>query len=198
MLDPAQSIILHGLSVSPFGNFIRPNTPPLPIARRPFAENVVFGEDVVAHRHYLGARVQCKYCKARLWIQERVSSTRSNLKFSVCCSQGRVIVPRIVPDLDGLILRLLTGSSPESVHFRSNIRKYNTCHSFASVGAKVDPDLASGKDGVYSYRMQGQMVHLLGSLLASPECESGFAQLYIHDPQEQAVKRNNFCKNQLR
>ena len=66
-------------------------------------------------------------------------------KFSVCCSQGRVIVPKIVPDPDGLILRLLTGSSPESVHFRLNIRTYNTSHSFASVGAKVDPDLASRK-----------------------------------------------------
>ncbi|KAK3841188.1 MAG: hypothetical protein J3R72DRAFT_491642 [Linnemannia gamsii] len=65
-------IILHGLSVSPTGDLIRPDTPPLPIAKRLFAENMVFGEDVLliviisvrgcsanTARHGSGSRREC-------------------------------------------------------------------------------------------------------------------------------------------
>jgi hypothetical protein len=191
-------IILYGATISPEGELIRPVSAPTPIAKRPFNQNLVFGEDIINHRHYLGPMVQCQYCKAKLWVQERVSSSsRLNPKFSVCCAQGRVIVPKIQPDPDGLILRLLTGSSRESLQFRTNIRKYNTCTSFASMGANVDPAMANGKDGVYSFRIQGQVSHLLGSLLPDPDSTPGFSQLYIFDPQEQATRRNKFYNNQL-
>ena len=130
------------------------------------------------------------------------SSSQHKPKFPLCCAQGRIVLPTIQPDPDGILLELLTSTSRECIEFKTKIRKYNSILSFASVGADVDPALANGKDGVYTYRVQGQVVHLLGSLLPTRSATgdistAGFAQLYYFDPEEQVTRRNAYYKNEL-
>ncbi|KAL0733578.1 hypothetical protein Bca4012_009788 [Brassica carinata] len=71
---------------------------------------------------------------------------------------------------------------------RDNIRVYNSMLAFTSIGAEVDKSLMSG-NGPYTYRIQGQIYHRLGSLLPlegkPPKC----GQLYIFDTQNEVQNR---------
>ncbi|KAG0306186.1 hypothetical protein BGZ99_001828, partial [Dissophora globulifera] len=70
----------------------------LPLARRLFIQESVSGVDVRNHRHYLGPMIQCKYCNAKVWMQERTSGApKRDPRFSICCSQGKVELPPIKP-----------------------------------------------------------------------------------------------------
>jgi hypothetical protein len=58
---------------------------------------------------------------------------------------------------------------------------------FTLLGAKVDESITKGT-GLYSFRIKGELYHKIGSLcLAKGQCPQ-FAQLYIHDTE-------NECKN---
>ena len=84
---------------------------------------------------------------------------------------------------------LLEGQTPEAKQFRNQIQKYNNAFTFTSVGSKIDQRLARG--GVYTYRLQGELHHRMGSLLPSEGETPKFAHMYIHDPQMQEECRLN-------
>lgn len=65
------------------------------------------------------------------------------------------------------------------------------------MGANIDQKMASKKDGVYTYRLNGGVVHLLGSLHPLADKEKKFAQIYFYEPMEQAEHRNQVFKNSL-
>jgi Tfp pilus assembly ATPase PilU len=46
-------------------------------------------------RHDCGSRsAVCSACRARMWLQERVSqSTMTNIRFTMCCNDGAVQLP---------------------------------------------------------------------------------------------------------
>ena len=69
----------------------------------------------------------------------------------------------------------------EDEHFRINIRKYNSVFSFTSLGVHVDEDLASARNGTYTFRIQGQLHHKIGSLIPNENEEAKFAQIYFYD-----------------
>ena len=77
-----------------------------------------------------------------------------------------------------------------ALQFRHNIRNYNNALAFSSLGVKRDMSVY-GPQGVYTFRIQGQLCHLIGSLLPSPGTPPAFSQIYIYysDPMEQAQYR---------
>ena len=77
-----------------------------------------------------------------------------------------------------------------AVQFRKNIRNYNNAFAFSSLGVKRDLSVY-GPQGIYTFRIQGQLCHLIGSLLPLPGKQPAFSQIYIYnsDPMEQAWYR---------
>ncbi|KAK3806100.1 MAG: hypothetical protein J3Q66DRAFT_267060, partial [Benniella sp.] len=127
--------------------------------------------------HRIGSMVQCNHCKAFVWIQESLKSSKaSNPLFSICCQHGEVNLPpiRTAPGL----LELIAGETNDSRTFRSKIRLYNSALSFTSMGVNVDRELANGREGVYTFRVCGTVVHKIGSLLPPENGKAKFAQIY--------------------
>ncbi|KAK9724272.1 hypothetical protein RND81_05G060200 [Saponaria officinalis] len=60
--------------------------------------------------------------------------------------------------------------------------------SFTSMGGKIDRSINQGR-GPYTFKMGGQNVHLIGSLLPMDENPPKFAQLYIYDTNEEVQNR---------
>jgi hypothetical protein len=67
-------------------------------------------------------------------------------------------------------------------HFRKNIRAYNNALSFTSLGIKLDLSL-NGRDGSRCFKIGGQLVHDLGTILPPTEGDFHFAQIYMMSPE---------------
>ena len=130
----------------------------LPKGRRPFN-----GKDERL-LHQMGRMdIRCAHCDVLHWIEERnTSSPRTRPNFTACCSCGKVSLPPLAQPPSPL-WDLLEGQTPEAKQFRNQIRKYNNAFAFTSVGAKIDQSMARG--GVYTFRLQGELHHHMGSLL---------------------------------
>ncbi|KAK9689053.1 hypothetical protein RND81_09G031800 [Saponaria officinalis] len=63
-------------------------------------------------------------------------------------------------------------------------------YSFTSMGGKIDHSINQGR-GTYTFRMGGQNVHLIGSLLPSNTSTPKFCQLYIYDTEDEIRNRKN-------
>lgn len=125
--------------------------------------------------------VACCHCNAFVWKQEQIS-TSSELSpvFTICFGNGQVSIPIIAAETT--LLELATGSSYKSQLFCKNICKYYATLSFTSMGANVNKDLASAKNGVYTYHVQGTVVHCISTLLPENKADVKFAQIYYLDP----------------
>lgn len=109
-------------------------------------------------------------------------STVANPKFGRCCRSGNVLIPYLgAPPAE--LRNLLTGDDEHSRHFREHIRQYNNAFAFTSLGVKVDESVVRGP-GPYSFKIQGELSHLQGTLLPADDAEPAFAQVYIHDEVE--------------
>ncbi len=64
---------------------------------------------------------------------------------------------------------------------------YNSVLAFISLSAKVD-ELVTGGPGLYSFRIQGELYHKIGSLCPAEGQRPQFAQLYIHDTKCKNIK----------
>ena len=57
----------------------------------------------------------CSYCDAKFWESEKLlASTKSCLKFSLCCGQSKVVLPPLATPTD-LLLHLLTATDSKYV-----------------------------------------------------------------------------------
>ena len=84
---------------------------------------------------------RCDHCNAKMFSGERVADL-----FSLCCSNGKVVLPpehklKAVPIE---IKTLLTSNSREATNLRGNIRNYNSALAFASVTAQIDNTVSGG------------------------------------------------------
>ena len=77
-----------------------------------------------------------------------------------------------------IIICILIGTVGNS--FRRNIRNYNNALAFSSLGVQIDQSVA-GQSGIYTFRIQGELVHRIGSLLPQFGELPRFAQIHIHD-----------------
>ncbi|GFT05679.1 ATP-dependent DNA helicase [Trichonephila clavipes] len=113
----------------------------------------------------LGPRLPCSWCHALKWKDETQG---------MCCSEGKVQLPTLEPYPKPLH-SLLTHQDPLSEHFLSTIRKYNGCFQMTSFGAKEI------KEGNFmpTFKVQGQVYHRIGSLMARANQKPSFLQIYF-------------------
>src|SRR5579859_8244742 len=72
-------------------------------------------------------------------------------------------------------LIIIVGSS-----FRMLIRNYNNALAFSSLGVTIDHSVV-GQSGIYTFKVQGELVHRIRSLLPHPGEVPRFAQKHILD-----------------
>ncbi|KAL0369053.1 UNVERIFIED_CONTAM: hypothetical protein Scaly_1124200 [Sesamum calycinum] len=109
----------------------------------------------------------CTYCGAVKFEYESPT---------FCCDNGKVKLVHVeVPDK---LYELFTSKSKEAMAFRKNIRLFNCIFSFTSLGVKLAKELASSRQGVYTFRAQGMVYHDLPGLLPDEKGPNPF-QLYL-------------------
>ena len=140
--------------------------------------------------HNLGPpSTKCPECGAYMWLQERSKKANkvANPTFSTCCQDGKVRLPQFKhapPPLD----RLLNFNDPTTSKFRDQIRIYNGMFCFTSFGAKIDHSINQGR-GTYTFRINGQNYHKMGSLLPQHGVQPKFSQLYFFDTGNETTNR---------
>ncbi|CAH2098232.1 unnamed protein product [Euphydryas editha] len=120
----------------------------------------------------------CNFCDALKWKKEANG---------MCCSSGKVVVQNF-QDPPNIIKTLINGNHPQSKHFLNNIRSYNSAFQMTSFGAKQITE-APFKP---TFKVQGQVYHLIGSLL--PDNEHRFLQIYFisNYTEQQNIRNRNF------
>jgi hypothetical protein len=84
---------------------------------------------------------------------------------------------------------LLTNKERSAVKFRDEIHMYNLVLPFTLLDAKVDESLIRGTRP-YSFRIQGEFYKKIGSLCPTKGQRPQFAQLYIHDTENEPQNRH--------
>ncbi|KAE8257116.1 hypothetical protein A4X13_0g2570 [Tilletia indica] len=118
----------------------------------------------------------CSHCHAFHFNAERTSSVSAN-RFGRCCKNGHTRLPNIFQVPDGM-QNLYQGTGEISTRFRRHIREYNNAFAFLSTGGHRDMSVA-GQMGVYTFKIQGQLYHRLGSLRPAQNDRPQFAQIYF-------------------
>lgn len=119
--------------------------------------------------------VECPYCGALRY--------RSEPK-GMCCSSGKVQL-ELPPDLPEALHNLIMYDK----EFKCDIRKYNQAFAFTSLRANVDERLASQCDGVYTFRINGQLYHHIGPLVPEEGESPKFSQIYFYEKDYQLCRR---------
>ncbi|KAF7813324.1 uncharacterized protein G2W53_034300 [Senna tora] len=121
--------------------------------------------------------------------EECVSKSKKSIRprFSMCCMQGKVVLPPVKRP-PKLLDDLFSMKDPRSANFMKEIRNYNNMFAFTFMGGKIDHTVNNGK-GPYVFRLHGQNMHLLGSLLPCPGERPKFSQLYIYDTDNEVSNR---------
>ncbi|ESO07130.1 hypothetical protein HELRODRAFT_170432 [Helobdella robusta] len=70
---------------------------------------------------------------------------------------------------------LVSGIGNDSKHFLANIQKYNSCFQMTSFGATH----IIQNNFMPTFKIQGQICHLLGTLLSVPDADNRFLQIYF-------------------
>lgn len=83
-------------------------------------------------------------------------------------------------------------TSAEAKTFRTYIRTYNNHFAFTSLGVKADANLSKRNNGVYTFRVQGQVYHFLNDLLSESNNAKNL-QLYFHDTEHELQNRLACC-----
>ncbi|KAF7808055.1 uncharacterized protein G2W53_040216 [Senna tora] len=132
---------------------------------------------------------ECEHCGAIFLYEQRVNKSRNcrKPKFSLCCLNGKVELPKMRNPPETLE-KLLLNNDARSKHIKKRIRTYNNMFAFTSMGGKVDNSTNDGK-GPYVYRLHGQNMHLMGGLLPDDGENPQFSQLYIYDTDNELLNR---------
>ena len=117
--------------------------------------------------------VQCQNCGALKFSKETEG---------FCCSKGNVKLD-VFPQPQPFLQRLYEGTDSDSKHFLSNIQKYNCAFQMTSFGCH-EINMAGFSP---SFRIQGQVYHLIGSMVPTAGESPKFAQIYFIDNRESEV-----------
>ncbi|XP_038722074.1 uncharacterized protein LOC120014228 [Tripterygium wilfordii] len=131
----------------------------------------------------------CEFCGAIFWYAERVKSNSLHRPvYNVCCRGGKINLP-LLRSIPSLLHELLNcNGSTRSKLFQKNIRIYNSMFQLTSLGGKIDSSI-NNSPGPYVFRLGGQNYHRIGSLLPINGETPKFAQLYIHDTDNEVFNR---------
>ena len=73
--------------------------------------------------------------------------------------------------------------------FRKAIQKFNFLFAFTSTVMNYDRNLASNRNGVFTFRLKGKVFHSMGPLRADDLRKTMNTQVYFLDPDEQTSSR---------
>lgn len=132
----------------------------------------------------------CQNCDSIMWYEERADkSHRPRIpNYSLCCQQGRVSLEKLKQPPEIMKQLLTYGGGQCAAKFRDKIRAYNSIFAFTSMGAKIDSTV-NLRPGTYVYRISGQNYHRIGGLIPEEGEPPKFAQLYVHDTQNEVEHR---------
>nr|GEV08316.1 serine-threonine/tyrosine-protein kinase catalytic domain-containing protein [Tanacetum cinerariifolium] len=131
----------------------------------PFSQTAPRTTGTEVSYHILGApSYQCHNCNATMSYEERNNKGKriANPTFSLCCQEGKVLLPRFIETPEPL-RSILDYTEPATSCFRDQIRVYNGMFCFTSFGARIDHSTNVGR-GLYTFRINGQNYHRIGSL----------------------------------
>ena len=117
--------------------------------------------------------LQCSNCGALKFERETDS---------LCCSKGNVQLEEF-PQVQPFLQYLYEGTDSDGKHFLANIRKYNCAFQMTSFGC--NEILMAGFNP--SFRIQGQVYHLIGSIVPIAGESPKFAQIFFIDDREAEV-----------
>lgn len=130
----------------------------------------------------------CDKCKAYMWFGERLGKPSARKAvFSVCCGQGKVVLP-LLKSPPKTLLALLYNDDDRRANFRDHIRSYNMMFSFTSLGGNINYSINNG-GGPYLFQLCGENFHNIGSILPCPGERPAFLQLYIHDTTHETMNK---------
>ncbi|CAA0811897.1 PIF1 helicase [Striga hermonthica] len=134
-------------------------------------------DNVPAAAYTLRVQRDCRYCGARKIVYETIKC---------CCSEGAIRLASA--PLRAILKDLLLSNTSEAKFFRTCIRTINNQFAFTSLGVMYDKELSQRNNGVYTFRIQGQMYHFLNDLESSNNL-----QLYFHDTENEVSNRIIAC-----
>ncbi|XP_074277038.1 uncharacterized protein LOC141600694 [Silene latifolia] len=106
----------------------------------------------------------------------------------MCCRDGKVELRKIKEAPEYLKRLLSSTDDSECSKFKELIRVYNSCYAFTSMGAKIDHSVNTNS-GPYVFRISGQVLHRIGSLLPPDDQDPSYAQLYVYDSSSEIAMR---------
>ena len=128
--------------------------------------------------------LQCSNCGALKFEKETDS---------LCCSKGKVQLD-VFPQPQPFLQHLYEGVDSNGKHFLANIRKYNSAFQMTSFGCN-EVSMAGFNP---SFRIQGQVYHLIGSIVPTQGESPKFAQIYFIDNEESEVATRSAIINGLK
>ncbi|GJT46020.1 helicase [Tanacetum coccineum] len=142
----------------------------------------------VSYHNIGSSSYQCAHYNATMWYEERVNkgSRSINPSFSLCCKEGKIRLPKFNPTQP--LHNLLNYNDLATARFRDQIRIYNSMFSFTSFGARIDHSINNGR-GVYTFRVNGQSYHRIGSLIPKEGTQPRYAQLWFFDTENEVSNR---------
>lgn len=131
----------------------------------------------------------CQNCNAIFWFEERMNkgARYGTPKYFGCCGHGKIVLPKMMRPPKRLLDLFFTHGEKQK-EFLRYIRRYNNMFAFTSLGAKVDKSINIG-NGPPIFRIHGQNYHLIGGLIPQQGNRPKFAQLYIHDTDNEVDNR---------
>ncbi|GJV21158.1 DNA helicase PIF1, ATP-dependent [Tanacetum coccineum] len=145
---------------------------------------------IPAAYHTLGPpSYECRGCHAIMWYEERNDKGKRaiNPTFLLCCQEGKVLLLRFNATPPPL-KQLLDYKETTTLRFKDQIRVYKSMFCFTSFGAKIDHLINTGR-GPYTFRINGQNYHRMGSLLLAEGVQPRYAQLYFFDTENEIKNR---------
>ncbi|GKB47267.1 hypothetical protein Tco_0898020, partial [Tanacetum coccineum] len=140
--------------------------------------------------HSLGPPTyQCSHFHANMWYEGRHNKAKRSVNptFSICCQEGKVRLSKFheaPPPLN----RLLDFTDHATLKFRDKIRVYNSMFCFTSFGARIDHSINTGR-APYTFKINGQNYHRIGSLIPKECIQPRYAQLYFFDIEYEVQNR---------
>ncbi|XP_027169321.1 uncharacterized protein LOC113769034 [Coffea eugenioides] len=120
----------------------------------------------------------CQHCKAKKFQFEPPG---------FCCSSGEIqLLPTEMPRE---LMMLYLEDSEEAIEFRRCVRSYNNMFAFTSIGVNCDKSLNESYNGIYTFRIQGQMYHFINQLIPDDGEKARNVQLYFFDTEHETVNR---------
>ncbi|GKE06305.1 hypothetical protein Tco_1398323, partial [Tanacetum coccineum] len=128
-------------------------------------------------------------CDATMWYVERTYKAKQDAHptFSLCCQEGKLRLSQF-NDTPPSLKKLLDYTVLTTSKFREQIRVYNNMFYFTSFGANIDHLINSGR-APYTFRINGQNYHRMGSLLPAEGVPLRYAQLYFFDTHNEIMNR---------